>query len=58
MARGLSFATIFDGLRLGIEKHIEISRFASSKPITVKFIVSLVGERDANEAKEIVEQAV
>jgi adenine deaminase len=29
MARGLSFETIFNGLKEGIEKHKEISRLAS-----------------------------
>ena len=58
MARGLSFETIFDGLKVGIEKHKENSRLQSSNPIEVRFIVSLVGERDAREALDVVEQAV
>ena len=33
IARGLSFETIFNGLKEGIEKHREISRLASKNPI-------------------------
>jgi hypothetical protein len=57
MARGLSFKTIFEGLKHGIEKHREVARLAASKAIEVKFIVSLVGERDPLEAMDVVEQA-
>jgi len=58
MARGVSFESIFNGLKEGIEKHKEISRLASSNPIEVRFIVSLVGEREVREALDVVEQAV
>jgi hypothetical protein len=50
IARGITFDTIFEGLKQGIEKHKEVARLASSKSIEVKFIVSLVGERDPHEA--------
>ena len=58
MARGLSFETIFNGLKDGIEKHEENSRMETSNPIEVRFIVSLVGEREVREALDVVEQAV
>jgi adenosine deaminase len=50
--------TVFEGLRQGIEKHKEIARLAEAKPVEVRFIVCLVGERDAQEAMRVVEQAV
>lgn len=54
MARGVAFDTIFHGLKEGVGKHREIARIAKAKPIEVKFIVSLVGERDVREAMDVV----
>jgi len=54
MVRGVEFEQIFEGMRLGVRRHRE--RY-TVRAIEVKFIASIVGEREVEEAYEVVEKA-
>ncbi len=48
LANGVAFDIIWKGMHLGMSRH--------KGQIMVRFVVSLVGERDPNEALEVVEK--